>query len=283
MTLTASETPTASIRCQRWRDRRASWRTAHPGQRFDARHYEVHAIGETTAKRYVLSHHYSGSYPAASRRYGLYRAGRLVGVAVFSIPAQARVLAAVFPDLAPYTESLELGRLVLADECPGNSESWFLARCFGELLTAGIRGVVSFADPVQRLAGDGTVIAPGHVGWIYQACNARYTGRGTARTLTVLPDGTVLHDRAAQKVRSRDRGHEHVERRLVALGAPVPRAGQRPAEWLAAALDAVGARRIRHAGCHRYAFPLGAGRRARDRIRIGPVGRPYPKHADTAA
>ncbi len=45
----------------------------------------------------------------------------------------------------PYTESLVCSRFVLLDECPGNSESWFLAR----LLARGVRGVVSFADPVR--------------------------------------------------------------------------------------------------------------------------------------
>jgi hypothetical protein len=54
-------------------------------------------------------------------------------------------------------------RFVLLDECPGNSESWFLARCFDALLDDGVRGVVSFADPVPRRTASGQLVMPGHV------------------------------------------------------------------------------------------------------------------------
>lgn len=102
---------------------------------------------------------------------------RLVGVAVFGVPVQRAVLSSALPTLEPYRESQELSRFVLLDEVPANAESWFLARCFGELRDAGVRGVVSFADPVPRRAADGTVLAPGHVGIIYQAAGAAYAGR----------------------------------------------------------------------------------------------------------
>jgi hypothetical protein len=39
-------------------------------------------------------------------------------------------------------------------------ETWFLARCFEALAGAGIRGVVSFADPVLRRAADGRIVCP---------------------------------------------------------------------------------------------------------------------------
>jgi hypothetical protein len=115
-------------------------------------------------------------------------------------------------------------------------ESWFLARCFDELAARGVRGIVSFADPVPRRTAGGAVICPGHVGTIYQATNAIYTGRGTARTIIVLPDGTTLNDRAIQKVRRQERGHLYVEQRLCSLGAPAPRRSSlrpsgSPAHW----------------------------------------------------
>jgi hypothetical protein len=131
----------------------------------------------------VVTHHYSGTYTAAARPYGLWnRASELVGVAVFGVPASNRVLTNVFPDLEPVVESLECSRFVLLDG-PGNEESWFLPRCFDQLAARGIRGVVSFADPVPRRTAAGAVVCPGHVGTIYQASNAIYTGRhpGAAR------------------------------------------------------------------------------------------------------
>ncbi len=98
----------------------------------------------------------------------------------------------------PYTESLDLGRLVLDDEIASNGETWFLARVFRLAQRAGVRGVVSFSDPVPRARADGTSLTPGHVGTIYQAGGAVYTGRGTRRSLVMLPDGCVLSARATQ-------------------------------------------------------------------------------------
>jgi hypothetical protein len=159
-------------------------------------------------------------------------------------------------------------------------ESWFLARCFDELAARGVRGIVSFADPVPRRTAGGAVICPGHVGTIYQATNAIYTGRGTARTIIVLPDGTTLNDRAIQKVRRQERGHLYVEQRRCALGAPAPRAFEPPTLWLTGALATLGARRLRHRGCHRYCHVLGPTRRARTQVRVAITPRTFPKQAD---
>jgi hypothetical protein len=151
---------------------------------------------------------------------------------VFGVPVNQAVLTAALPELIPYPEPLECSRFVLLDECPGNSESWLLARCHAELLVAGVRGVVSFADPVPRRTASGTPIMPGHCDRIHQATNGIYARRATARTIKVLPYGTVLNDRAAQKVRRHEQGHQYVEAGLIPLGASVPRAGCDPAEWL---------------------------------------------------
>ena len=287
------EIATASSHCLRWRNGQHSWRTAG-ADAFTPTRYQVEPLDERSAKSYVTRQHYSGSFPAAVHRFGLFdthrpdpdhtdRPGALAGVAVFGIPVQAAVLTRAFPTLTPYTESLELSRFVLDDACPGNSESWFLGQCFTGLLERDVRGVVSFADPVPRRAADGTIKAPGHCGVIYQATNFTYTGRGTARTLTLLSDGTVLNDRAAQKVRRQEQGHDYVQARLTALGAADLRPGEDPARWLAQALHTTGARRIRHRGAHRYLARLGASRRDRERIPLGlPGGFPYPKQPDVA-
>ncbi|MCX5097633.1 hypothetical protein OOK36_55355 [Streptomyces sp. NBC_00365] len=152
----------------------------------------------------------------------------------------------------PYTESLVCTRFVLLDECPGNAESWFLARCFEELLNVSVRGVVSFADPVPRRTASRALVLAGHAGTIYQATNAVYAGRATARTVKLLPDGTVFHARAAQKIRRLEQGYEYAAAQLCAFGAPRPRPGSDPAIWLREALAAVGARNIRHRGTHRF-------------------------------
>jgi len=229
----------------------------------------------------VQSRHYSGTWPAAARRYGLFDlAGGLLGVCVLGIPMSAAVLTNVFSDLEPMVEALELSRLVLADEVPGNAETWFIARVFADAAAAaGVRGVVAFADPVPRVI-DGRLVFPGHRGAVYIAKGGAYLRRATPRTLTVLGDGRVLSDRSAQKVRQDERGHEHVERQLVRLGADPRRATQPGAQWLAEALGQVRATRLRHRGNHRYAFRLGRTARERARVRIARPSGPYPAAVD---
>jgi hypothetical protein len=252
--------------CQRWRDRRGSYR--HPGEVIDTSAHEVAPIAhDTTARAFVEQHHYSGSYPAARFRFGLYRGPELVGVAVFSHPVNNKTLTSVFPGEA--TDSVELGRFVLLDGVPGNGETWFLARCFAALRAEGLNGVVSFSDPLARTDASGNAIFGGHVGTIYQASNGVYLGRGTARTLRLLPSGRVLNDRAIQKVRARERGWRYVVADVVAAGAPEP--GDDLDGWLRMALPAV-TRTFRHPGNHKYAWAL-----ARAARRALPASLPYPK------
>lgn len=268
----------ASEVCQRWRHQRHTWRHARDGG-FDADRYRVEPISEPTAKAYVVTHHYSRTYPAAAHRHGLFEGGELLGVAVFGIPVQTAALTKAFPGLEPMVESYELSRFVLADEVPANAESWFLARCFDQLAARHVRGVLSFADPVPRTVAGETLFA-GHVGTIYQASNAVHAGRGTPRTLTLLPDGTVLNDRSVQKVRSQDRGHEHVEAKLIGYGARPIRAGENPSTWLRSALEDIHVTRLRHRGCIRYLFPIGTPAQRR-RVQLGFKHRPYIKEVDS--
>jgi len=251
--------------CRRWHHGAGSWR--HPDEQPDVQlahttfnpvDYQIRDIPEVDAKHFVLTHHYAASWPAVSHRFGLIHTptDQLVGVAAYGIPVQAKVLTAAYPTLTPYTQSIELSRLVLLDAVPANAESWFIARCHRALKERGVRGVVSFADPQPRYDRSGALIKPGHFGIVYQALNAHYAGRGTARTLTMLPDGTVLNDRSRSKILNTERGAQHVIAKLTSLGAPEWTPNQDPRNWLNEALAAIGAQKIKHPGNHRYLFPL---------------------------
>ncbi len=257
--------------CQRWRARRDTYRPA--GEPIDTSLYDVAPIDDdATAKRFVREHHYSGSYPAARRRFGLYRAraGReLAGVAVFSVPVRAAVIESCLP--GDWRSSLELGRFVLLDDVPANGETWFLGQCFRELKREGWTGVVSFSDPMPRTRLDGSTVFAGHVGTIYQASNAVYVGQARRDTLRLLPDGAVLPSRSLAKIRKRDRGWRHVESRLVVYGAE-PMGDSDPRRWLDRELARVNVRKVRHPGNHKYAWALD--RRARKYL---PASQPYPK------
>ena len=251
--------------CQRWRSRRESYRPA--GEPIRTADYEVAAIpGDREAKAFVVEHHYSASYPAARERVGLYRNGAMVGVAVFSVPVRGSVLDHL---PCPREVAVELGRMVLLEDVPANGESWFIARCFDLLRRRGYAGVISHADPVPRTAADGRLVFPGHVGTIYQASNAVYAGYATARTLRLLPDGSVFSERSMSKVRSRERGWRYAVDQLVAAGAEPPSGDLRT--WLPLALRQA-TRPMRHSGNLRYLFGL-----TRGVARRLPPSLPYPK------
>lgn len=258
---------------QRWRAHRSLYRPA--GEPINTRAYEVAEMpGDTEARTFVEAHHYAGTYPAARFRFGLYRSNALVGVAVFSHPVNDKALS-MFPG-AP-VESVELGRLVLLDDVPANGESWFVAQCFEGLRRHGLMGVLSMSDPVPRAKSSGETVFAGHIGTTYQALNALYLGRATARTLLILPDGRVFSDRAAQKIRAQERGWRYAAEQLVSAGAPAPDGD--PRAWLTRALPLV-TRKLRHPGNFRYVWTLK--HRDRKHLRL-PKGLtleslpPYPK------
>lgn len=253
----------------RWRERRDVFAV---GEKIRTAEYDVAEIlDDTTPRAFVERHHYSGSYPAARFRFGLYRHGELAGVAVFSHPCNDKVLSSVFPDIERM-QAAELGRFVLLDEVAGNGETWFLSRAF-ELLRGRLAGVVSFSDPVARATLDGRQVFPGHVGTIYQASNARHLGRSTARTLRLPPDGRVLSDRVIQKIRKLERAWRPAAAELIRLGAD-PVDEDAPGEWVRMWLPRL-TRTMRHPGNLRYAFGLTG------KVKRGlPAGEAYPKARD---
>jgi hypothetical protein len=200
-------------------------------------------------------------------------------MAVFSHPSNDAVLTNVFPGKA--TDSVELGRFVLLDSVAGNGETWFLGRCFELLRGIGLRGVVSFSDPLPRSTWDGQTIFPGHVGTIYQAHNGVYKGRSTPNTLYLLPNGRTFSARAQQKIRAREQGWRYSADQLIVAGAligvtvPPLTEAEDSTSWLQRWRPTV-TRRMKHDGNHRYAWKL-ANRRY---FKLKPDG-PYPKSQDT--
>lgn len=248
---------------QRWSAGRDAYRPA--GEPLRPAEYEVATIDrDGPARAFVVAHHYSGSYPAARERFGLYHRDELVGVAVCSVPMHPHVLGAL-PEAA---SGVELGRFVLVDSVPANGESWFLARCFALLRRDGYTGVVADSDPQPRRTASGDVVFPGHIGTIYQATNAAYLGRTARRTRRLFADGRVLVQRALSKALGGERGAGRTEQLLLAAGA-APRAdGEELRPWCRFWVQAL-TRPVRHPGNHRYAWRLDRGRRL--------SSHPYPK------
>lgn len=266
--------------CQRWARGRETWR--REGEPFDPGRHEVAILDELDAKAFVCRHHYSGSYPAARVRVGLFRTSsgarrEIAGVAVFSVPMQ--------PASVPRWTSLpagagvELGRFVLLDEVEANGETWFLRRAFAALRDARpeIRAVLSYSDPLPRADGAGRMITPGHVGTIYQAYNGRYVGCTKPETLILDRDGRVIPRRALSKLKHDERGAGYVYARLRTAGAPARHLLESGPAYVLRALQEGPFRRIRHPGNHAYVWPLGSARERAALLTGFAPARPYPK------
>lgn len=268
---------------QRWRLGRDYYRARAAD--FDPGQFGVEVIpDDTTARDFVVQHHYAGSLPAARLRVGLYRRRNwlrpeLVGVAVFSVPMQAAVIPA-YSGL-PAARGVELGRFVLLDDVPYNGETFFLRRAFAalrsELPEVGV--VVSYSDPVPRTDLEGVTVMPGHVGGIYASKGARYVGRGRGRLLLLDARGRVASERGLSKIRNGERGWEGAARKLEVAGAPPRRVGEDPAAWVDRVVASGAFRPLRHPGNHVYLFdPSGCANRLPPGCR---APRPYPKTIDT--
>lgn len=133
-------------------------------------------------------------------------------------------------------QGVEIGRLALLDDVPGNGETFTLGRAFRLLRRTlpDLRAVPSYADTMERRDAGGKVFKPGHRGKIYVAFSGIYLGRSSARTLTLGHDGRCINGRTLSKPRNGERGAGYAERQLLAMGAPARRAVR-------------GRRRLRHA------------------------------------
>lgn len=248
-------------RSQRWRDRRSNF---VPGSTLiDPSIHSVDVIDcYRQAKPFVENHHYSGSFPATRLSCGLFRNGaggqsELVGVCSFAVPmnnASIKLHTGLDQPLA----GVDLGRLVLLDHIEANAESWFVSRAFRLLRQEkpGILSVVAYSDPVRRVAANGVVILPGHIGCLYQGLSARLRGRSTARTDHIMPNGRIMSPRAIAKIRSDDTGAAYAARQLIEAGAPARHLGEHPRDWLARLEQSGIISKRRHPGNWVYAFPL---------------------------
>lgn len=266
--------------CQRWNNRLDSWQHADDDS-FRPWCYQVVPLDVTTARDFTTTHHYSRAWPAAQLRLGLIEHGEhLVGTCVLGVPMREEVLTGPFPAFEPYRQSMEMQRLVLLDRVPANAESWFVARVFRHAASLGVRGVVAFSDPMPRRVGE-RLVKRGHLGVVYMATGGIYTGVGTARTVRMLPDGTVLPARTLAKITGGERGGDAAIARLVDMGAP-PKPDRMPGrKWLPEALAAIGVRKVPHPGNHRYAWSIGP-RWSRRAYPVALPALPYPRHPNPA-
>lgn len=146
--------------------------------------YTVELVERSTVKDFIETHHYSHNINGLRSSYcfGLYDGDRLVGAMIYGGFAMANAW-------KKYGDSdqevMELRRLVLIDDTPRNSESFFIGKTLRWLKKhTDVKVVVSYADPNY-----------GHSGVIYRASNFTHVGM-TSPGRVIMYQGRKYHDKA---------------------------------------------------------------------------------------
>jgi hypothetical protein len=145
----------------------------------------VKRIQQYDAKMFIEAVHYLKDVPVGSILYGLFVDDVLRGVACFGSPSSPAVAGSLFEDKRDAGGVRELRRFALQD-AQKNEASMFLSKALKLLKedVDGLSAIVSFADSAQ-----------GHIGTIYQACNARYFGCSGKEIVVTLSSGERLTGR----------------------------------------------------------------------------------------
>ena len=143
-------------------------------------------------REFCQRYHYTNTGGNAAWRWGLWHGATLLGVVAYNRPTRP-ACEAVF-GAEHYDRVWHMGRLALADMAPHNSESRLIAGSLRaiERERPSVWAVLTFA------ATD-----VGHVGYVYQATNALYTGTGGEPTLYVTPEGVRMTHRPGHGTISR--------------------------------------------------------------------------------
>lgn len=146
------------------------------------KHYSVKEVDLNIVRDICKKEHYLKRVPSIVKYYGLYRGESLMGVITFGIPPSPYLMKMCGDD---YSKSvLELNRLWCKDESPKNSESFLISNAIKLLKKErpDIKVLVSFADTRE-----------GHLGYIYQATNWKFTGFSIPGGGSILINGQEYH------------------------------------------------------------------------------------------
>ncbi len=186
--------------------------------------------------------HYSKSMPMPPLvKIGIWENSQFIGVVIFSRGANNNLLKPFGLDIS---DGCELSRIALCDHSAQVSRIIRLALLFLRKSDAGLRLIVSFADPSQ-----------GHHGGVYQATGWIYSGQQSGSTKYISPDNKQWH------------------RRMVSKTGVTKIFGRSTRVWR---FDQC--RAVETPGKHRYLMPLDAEMRAQ----IAPLSKPYPKRGKQA-
>ena len=147
--------------------------------------YVVRAVERSEVRDFIERHHYSHNINGLMSSYcfAMYdQADAMVGAMIYGKLGMANAWKKYGDSI---DEVMELRRLVLVDDTPKNSESYFIGRTLRWLkANTEVKTIVSYADPNY-----------GHSGIIYRATNFEHVGM-TAPGKVIIWDGKKYHDKA---------------------------------------------------------------------------------------
>jgi hypothetical protein len=137
----------------------------------------VGPVAASDVQEFAHRYHYTGVGNNANWRWGLWHGAVLLGIVSYNLPTRS-VCASVFG--AEHLRRIwHMGRLALAEDAPRNSES----RLIGGSLRAITREHPEVWAVLTYAATD-----VGHIGYVYQATNALYTGMSDERSVRYYTD-----------------------------------------------------------------------------------------------
>lgn len=127
----------------------------------------VHPVTNRDVMEFCRRYHYTQKGENMPWRYGLWHGVTLLGVVAYNLPTRDACESVFGPERHEHV--WHMGRLALADVAPHNSESRLIAGSLQRIHKdyPDVWGVLTYA------ATDA-----GHIGYVYQATNALYTGTG---------------------------------------------------------------------------------------------------------
>ena len=197
----------------------------------------VGPVSTRDVDEFCKRYHYTATGGNASWRWGLWHGVTLLGIVAYNLPTRETCESVFGPE--HFDKVWHMGRLALSDEAPRNSES---------RLIAGSLQLIKMQHPDTWGVLTYAATDVGHIGYVYQATNAIYTGTGGHSVVYIDEKGRRRSDYYASSYVSaaaaRERGWK------VTDGGPK----------------------------HRYLYVLGSKTQRRERMRLMRLpSPPYPK------
>ncbi len=177
------------------------WDVSDPGRdQPKVRDMTVAPVSPEDVREFSRRYHYTETGGNAMWRWGLWHGVVLHGVVAYNLPTRSACMSVFGTEYGP-DHVWHMGRLVLSDDSPHNSES--------RLIGGSLRAIAAqHPDTWAVLTYAATDV--GHIGYVYQATNAIYTG--TAGDPNYYVDetgkrrGTHLDGHAVGPVRAAEMG-----------------------------------------------------------------------------